>query len=164
MQESTRTENKKNDDNSQFSIPNSQLGVQSKPSGKPLNLLGMAKKAGLIAIGSEAVKTLAREGKVELIILATDTSEGSARQARYSAEDSGAICIDTPYTKFELGNVTGRGSPGTVAFFDLGLAAEFMKRLSELDKTRYGETAKEFEIRAKALKANNQPTKRRTKI
>ena len=153
MQKPVRRENKENSDNSQS-------GLRSKP----LNLLGMAKKAGLLAIGSESVKMSAREGKAKLIILASDISEGSARQARYSAEDYDTTCIDTPYTKFELGNVTGRGSPGTVAFLDLGLAAEFMKKLSALDETRYGEIARMFETKAKARSANNQSAKRRSKI
>jgi|GEM_PF-266115 len=96
---------------------------------KPLRLLGMAKKAGLLAIGSDAVKAAARTGKVKLVILASDVSQGSSRQARYSAEESQALCIDTPYTKFDLGSITGRGSPGTVAFLDKGLAEAFMKAL-----------------------------------
>ena len=99
--------------------------------GKPLRLLGMAKKAGLLAIGSDAVKAAARAGKVKLVVLASDTSPGSSRQARYSAEDSKAMCIDTPYTKFDFGNITGRGSPGTLAFLDAGLAEGFMKELAQ---------------------------------
>ena len=94
---------------------------------KQLRLLGLAKKAGLLAIGSEAVKAAARSGKVKLVVLASDISEGSRRQARYSAEDSNALCVDTPYTKFDLGSITGRGSPGVIAFLDMGLATEFMK-------------------------------------
>ena len=149
MQEFVRSENK-----------DSQSSLQKKP----LNLLGMAKKAGLLAIGSESVKMSVREGKVKLIALASDTSEGSARQLRYSAENYGTICVDTPYTKFEFGNVTGRGSPGTVGFLDLGLAAEFMKKLSALDEARYGEIARMFKTKAKARSANNQSAKRRSKI
>ena len=126
---------------------------------KPLRMLGMAKKAGLIAIGSDAVKKAARAGKLKLVILASDTSVSSRRQAHYSAEDSQAICVDTPYTKFEFGNITGRGSPGTIAFLDFGLAAGFMKGLATLDITRYGEIAKLLEKQMQT--ANNR--KRRTK-
>jgi len=99
---------------------------------KPLRYIGMAKKAGLLAIGSEAVKAAARARQIKLVLTATDISTGSARQARYNAEDSKAIYVETPYTKFELGNITGRGSPGTIAFLDTGLAIEFEKRLNDL--------------------------------
>ena len=98
---------------------------------KPLRLLGMAKKAGLLAIGTDAVKAAARSGKAKLVVLASDTSAGSSRQARYCAEDSKTLCIDTPYTKFDFGNITGRGSPGTLAFLDEGLAEAFMKGLAQ---------------------------------
>ena len=99
---------------------------------KPLQLLGMAKKAGLLAIGSDAVKSAARNDKLKLVILASDTSAGSARQARYNAADADVQCIDTPYTKFEFGSITGRGSPGTIAFLDTGLATGFTDRLNDL--------------------------------
>ena len=164
MQESTRNENKENLENSQFSILNSQLGLQNKPQSKPLNLLGLAKKAGLLAIGSEDVKSAIRAGKAKLIIYTTDISEGSVKRVLSTIEDSEIISTEAPFEKFEFGRVAGRGSPGIIAFLDLGLAAEFMKRLSELDKTRYGEIARTLETRAKAFRANNQSAKRRTKI
>ena len=104
---------------------------------KPLNWMGMAKKAGLLAIGSDTVKTATRAEKAKLVALASDISEGAAKQARYNAEMSNTICIDTPYTKFEFGRVAGRGSPGVVAFLDLGLAIEFLKALAVLDEQRY---------------------------
>ena len=105
---------------------------------KPLNWIGMAKKAGLLAIGSDTVKTATRTEKAKLIALTSDISEKSAEHIKYNSEITNTICIDTPYTKFEFGRVAGRGSPGVVAFLDLGLATEFMKALTVLDEERYG--------------------------
>jgi len=96
-----------------------------------LQILGLAKKAGLLAIGEESAGAAAKSGKAKLIISASDASERSFRNARINADAGFAICIVVPYTKFELGNVTGRGSPGTVAFLDKGLAMRFLQGLAE---------------------------------
>jgi len=101
-----------------------------------LQILGLAKKAGLLAIGGEAVATASRHGKAKLVITATDASEGSIRRARINAQTGGAEYVAVPYTKFELGSITGRGSPGTIAFLDAGIAATFTKRLAESEKAK----------------------------
>ena len=98
--------------------------------------LGMAKKAGKLAIGSEAAAAAARRGDAKLIITASDASDGSVRRAKINAETNGIKHICVPFTMFELGNATGRGSPGTVAFLDKGLADGFSKRLLEADKAK----------------------------
>jgi len=91
----------------------------------------MAKKAGLLAIGSEAASAAARRGDAKLIITASDASEGSIRRAKNNAETNGIKYTAVPYTMYELGSITGRGSPGTIAFLDKGLADGFIKRLTE---------------------------------
>ena len=98
-----------------------------------LNLLGIAKKAGLIVIGGDAVSAAARNGKAALIISAADSSEGSMRRARINAQTGRATHIIAPYTQSEIGNVTGRGLAGTVAVTDAGLSAQFIKKLAETD-------------------------------
>ena len=96
-----------------------------------LSLLGMAKKAGLLAVGSEAAAAAARHGKAMLLITASDASEGSIRRARENANSGKVRYAAVPYTKFELGSITGRGSPGTIAFLDKGLADGFTDRLAQ---------------------------------
>ena len=127
---------------------------------RSLQLIGMAKKAGLLAVGGEAVKAALRAGKAWLVILSSDASEGSAKRARSGSELSGAVYVDAPYTKFELGNVTGRGSPGTVAILDIELAAGFLKGLAASDTERYGEIAE----RLQAMAADKSKRKRRAGI
>ena len=129
----------------------------------PLQHLGMAKKAGLLAIGSDAVKSAAMSGKVKLVAITTDISEGSAKQARYYAEDSNAVFIETPYNKFEFGRVVGRGSPGVLAILDAGLAEGFMKKLTDLDSNRYSEQKKIIENVAKKAKKITYDTKKGSK-
>jgi len=129
-----------------------------------LQLLGIAKKAGLLAIGGDAVSTAARTGKAALVISASDASEGALRRARCNTETGSAVYVIAPYTKFELGNVTGRGSPGTLAVLDAGLAASFMRGLAETEPERYEQTAKKLIAKADALtkKKNLTLNKRRT--
>jgi len=129
-----------------------------------LQLLGIMKKAGLLAVGGDAVGMAARAGKVTLVISASDASEGALRRARYVTDTSHAEYAVVPYTKFELGNVTGRGSPGTIAVLDAGLAASFVSGLAETEPERYGETAKKLTEKADILAQRKKliPNKRRT--
>ena len=96
--------------------------------------LGMAKKAGLLAVGAQAAAVAARRGQAKLLITASDASAGTIRRAGVNAQSNGIKHITVPFTMFELGSITGRGSPGTVAFLDKGLADGFLKRLAEEDK------------------------------
>ena len=101
---------------------------------RSLAMLGMAKKAGKLAVGGEAAAIAARRGAAKLIITANDASAASVRRAKSSAETGGIKHVEVPFTMFELGTTAGRGSPGTIAFLDKGLADGFMKKLSETNK------------------------------
>jgi len=101
-----------------------------------LALLGMAKKAGLLAVGGEAAASAARRGEAVLIITASDASDGSVRRAKSNAESNGIEYTAVPFTMFELGITAGRGSPGTIAFLDKGLADGFKKRLVETESAK----------------------------
>jgi len=129
-----------------------------------LQIVGLAKKAGLLAIGSEAVEIAARKGQTKLIISADDASERAYRNARINADTCGAICMVVPYTKFELGSITGRGSPSTAAFLDTGLAVTFIKGLAEAGHELSGKVWKFLEQSAQAREPReqrDQPGKRR---
>ena len=134
---------------------------------KNLNILGLAKKAGLLAIGCEASEAAARKGKTKLIISASDASERAFRNARINADVCGALCLAVPYTRFELGCITGRGSPATVAFLDTGLAVAFLKGLAETGDELYEKLWNYLEDSAIARDQKNssatsgKPTKRR---
>ncbi|MCL2627471.1 MAG: ribosomal L7Ae/L30e/S12e/Gadd45 family protein [Oscillospiraceae bacterium] len=102
---------------------------------KALGLLGIAKKAGLLAIGSEQTAISARHGKAHLIISANDTSDGSIRRAKANAETNETKYLAVPYSKHELGTITGRGSPGILAILDKGLAENFERRVMHNEYT-----------------------------
>ena len=128
-----------------------------------LQLIGMARKAGLLAVGVEAVKAAVRAGKARLVISASDASDGSARRARYGSESTGAFYIEVPYTKFELGSITGRGSPGTVAILDDGLAAGFLKGLAAGSPEIYSEAAELLQEKFRR-QADKRDSKRRAEV
>jgi len=100
---------------------------------RSLALLGMAKKAGRLAVGSEAAATAARRGDAKLIITASDASEASIRRAKANAEANSVKHIAVPFTMFELGTTAGHGSPGTIAFLDKGLADGFTRKLADTE-------------------------------
>ena len=132
---------------------------------RTLQLLGIAKKAGLLAVGGDDVSAATRNGKAWLVISAGDASEGTIRRARINAETGNAFHTVSPYTKFEIGTMTRRGSPGTVAILDAGLACAFLKGLAETDPEQYKETAerlaqeaRKFEERKKRPPSGNRRT------
>ena len=106
---------------------------------RTLAILGMAKKAGLLAVGYEAAAIAARQGKARLIITASDASESAVRRAKSNAETNEVTYIAVPYTMFELGRTAGRGSPGTIAFLDKGLADSFIKKLADTENVKEGD-------------------------
>ena len=126
-----------------------------------LQLLGIAKKAGLVAIGGDATSIAARAGKAKLVLSAADASESAVRRARTNAETGGAVHISVPYTQAELGMITGRGSPGTVAILDAGLAAGFVKGLAETEPDRYRGPAEKLKEQAETLTVRKKHTSSR---
>ena len=115
-----------------------------------LQFLGLAKKAGALAIGAEDAAAAVSSGRAAAVISACDASENAMRRARNCADIGGVIFATVPYSKVELGNVSGRGSPGTIAFLDVGLAAGFMRGLAALEPEKYGEHADVLTERSQA--------------
>ena len=117
-----------------------------------LQILGIANKAGLLAVGGDAVSAAARTGRAKLIISASDVSEGSKRRAVINAKESFTTHIVAPYTKIEIGSMSRRGSPGTLAVLDTGLAARFIKGLAETYPGNYDDEAELLAEEARKLK------------
>ena len=132
---------------------------------RSLQIIGLAKKAGLLAVGTADTGAAARTGKVRLVISANDASSNAVRKACNAAQTCSVPHIIVPYTSFELGNVSKRGSPGTIAFLDIGLASSFMNSMSEAEPERFKEPtgllAQQAREHAKKKKTT-PPVKRRT--
>ena len=79
---------------------------------KPLRLIGLARRAGKLICGSDAVKDAA--GRAKLIFIAADAGQNVRREA----ERYGKRIVVLPYSKEELGHAAGRGQCAVAAVID----------------------------------------------
>ena len=84
--------------------------------GRIVSLLGMARKSGQIVSGSNQVlETLGDPGRVALVLLAEDVSEGIAAKVSAKAAAAGVVCRRL-LDKGQIGQLTGKGERSVVAF------------------------------------------------
>lgn len=96
-----------------------------------LSLLGLAKRAGMIEAGDEAVRAAVTAGKVRLVLCASDASDRTRETFSFITESAAVAFLSVPETKEELGNALGRRPAATVAVCDIGFAASLAKKLAE---------------------------------
>ena len=138
-----------------------------------LRMLGIARKAGFLEIGEEAVGTAARAKKARLILSAADASANSRHRAVNFSKAGGVPELVVPFTKEELGMALGKGTPAMLTITDIGLASSFLSKLNAESMGKYEELRELFEKKAKRVmerrkkaKADADPIsvgKRRTK-
>lgn len=125
-----------------------------------LGLLGIARKAGKVELGEEAITSFAERRKIRLLLTASDSAERTKNTARRLAELSKAPCIEVEQTREELGNALGTRPCAAVGVSDMGIAAALVKKLSaynaEAEKmlSAVTEKAERFERRKKKKRTN----------
>jgi ribosomal protein L7Ae-like RNA K-turn-binding protein len=87
---------------------------------KLLGLLGLAQRAGKLAVGATAVEGLIRRGRRPVVIIATDA--GSALHRRLANLGSERCVLVRAATRQELGQALGRAQVATVAVADKDFA------------------------------------------
>jgi ribosomal protein L7Ae-like RNA K-turn-binding protein len=93
-----------------------------------LGLLGIARRAGHIAIGFDAVKAAVTDGRVQLILLAADRSTKTEKELRYAAQGSSCPIRVLAADKEALAHALGLQKPVAVAATDdRGFAAAMLK-------------------------------------
>lgn len=91
--------------------------------GKALSLLGMARAAGKLTVGFDAVVALAKDGKAALVLLANDLSEKSEKELRFLTKDIPLRIERLKAGKDEIGGAIGAKKPiGILAVSDTGFA------------------------------------------
>ena len=100
---------------------------------KVLNYLALARKGGRAELGEEPVGGAARAGKAYLIVVASDAGDHTWRRAKSFVAGTDQQCIKLPYTKEELGLVTGRGALAIAAVTDAALALAMVRSLDKVD-------------------------------
>lgn len=94
-----------------------------------LGLIGLAKRAGKIAIGEEPCAIAVRDKKARAIFTASDASD----RAKAWAESTGVPYISLSSTKAELGHLLGRASCAQFVLLDIGMAASIAGKLAQQD-------------------------------
>lgn len=108
----------------------------------PLNYIGIARKAGAIELGETNSAAAIRSGKAKLLVVASDASDNARKRVENFVYKRKIVHINLPYTKEELGGITGTSGGSMAAFTDIGLASAFLKALSEKDATFLAESEK----------------------
>lgn len=99
-----------------------------------LNLLSLARKAGVAELGEEPVGAAARELHAHLMIVASDASDHTWRRAKSYAAGTDQQCVRVPFTKDQLGMAVGRQELAIAALTDAGMALSFLEGLGQPEK------------------------------
>ena len=119
------------------------------------SLLGLALRAGRLAVGEEPVGAASRIHKAYLLLLASDAADNTIRRAHHFTQTAtNTICLTVPMTKEELGGALGRASCAMLAVTDVGFAATLAERLAKTDEAAFG-PARDA-LAPKAQKANKR--------
>lgn len=108
-----------------------------------LGTLGLAKRAGKLALGDDMARELCEMGKARCVLVACDAGGSTAKKAALSAERANIPCITLPQDRAALGGALGREGCAVCALGDIGLAASVAKRLAEIDP-QYAEAAEKL--------------------
>jgi ribosomal protein L7Ae-like RNA K-turn-binding protein len=95
---------------------------------KIAGLLGLSRRAGHLTTGFDAVTALVIAQKAELVMLATDLSEKTEKELRFTVKDKAADTIRIPLDKAEISSALGLEKPvGVLALDDSGFATAIIK-------------------------------------
>ena len=118
------------------------------------SLLGLALRAGRLAVGEEPVGVACRCHKGYLLLLASDAADNTIRRALHFCQAGKTICLTLPLTKQELGSGLGRASCAMLALTDVGFAAAVAEKLAQLDPEAYGPAWETLSNKAARVKKN----------
>ena len=112
-----------------------------------LRFLGLARKAGRVEIGEEAVRGAAKAGKARLILTAEDSSPNALKRAEESAAIGNVPLVKLHCTKAEMGQAVGKDGPSMLAVTDAGFALGMVKKLAAASPEEYGSLPEELSMR-----------------
>jgi len=118
---------------------------------KVLHMIGIAKRAGQVAVGEEPVGAVARARDARLILVAENAADNTLRRAQHFADAGQCILLTVPYGKDELGSATGVTAAAMLAVTDIGLAGAIVDKLAENNAERYGSAAERMHIKAQRI-------------
>ena len=132
---------------------------------RALNFLALGKKARLVELGEEPVGAITRAGKGYLVVVASDASDHTWRQAKSFVAGTEQQVIRVSFTKDELGFVVGRTSLAIAAITDVQLALALVKSLGQPEKYKVSlEVLEEKAKKAKKRQAEAKAHKRNVRM
>lgn len=103
---------------------NSQNGAYSEE--KSLNLLGLARRAGRLSLGTEGCFTSITSGSAQLVFLAADAGDNTAKKFRDKCAFYHTPLVER-FNRFQLGHACGRKELVVLTVNDPGFAAKLRK-------------------------------------
>ena len=121
---------------------------------KTLNLLGLMRRAGAIALGEDQSADCVRGGKAKLLLLSSDVADNARRKAENLSEGRNVQMVPLPFDREELGKALGVRGCSVAAVSDLGFADAFMQLLA-------AQWPEEYEASARAVRQRSEKAARR---
>ena len=100
-----------------------------------LTLLGLARRAGKLAVGEEPVRLALQEGSARTVFLAADASDHTRRKLEPKLGEVPLQPI--PASMAELGRALGRESCAVCAVTDKGFAESLAQRIGRQPNTNH---------------------------
>lgn len=95
--------------------------VDETADSRRLQLVGLARRAGRVVAGTQAVREAGRRGDLRLLLIARDATDNARRRVRGAASDR-AVATLRCGTRETLGRAIGRAGVAVVGVTDPGLA------------------------------------------
>ena len=129
-----------------------------------LNLLGLARKAGRVVCGEEAVSEAAEGKKIRLLLYAGDAAANSCRRALTFAAKGACLALQIPCGKADMGRAVGYAECAMLGVTDIGFAGAIGKKLSQMDPAKYGGACERLELKAKRAAERKREQAKRDKV
>ena len=92
-------------------------------------VLGLAQRAGKLSSGDLGVKEALADGKVKLLLIASDSSPNTEKELRFLAGKADVTVIQC-MKRSELGLCIGKAPRAAVAVLDTGFAGLIIKKMN----------------------------------
>lgn len=125
-----------------------------------LGLLGLARRAGMIEAGDEAVRAAISQKKARVVLTASDASERTRETFAFIAENAGVAYITVEETREQLGNALGKRPCAAVAVCDIGMSAAIVDKLAA-NNAQAQAVQQELSARAEKIAARKNKGKRK---
>ena len=113
-----------------------------------LGMLGLALRAGRLAVGEDAALDACKARSSRLLLTARDAAENTRRRAARFAAGGQCLLVECPWSKDEMGAALGRGTCAVAAVTDLGMARAVVQKLAAADAAAYAPAAQRLELKA----------------